>query len=519
MPAPVSEKQRRYMHAILNSKKDGSSARGDKVPKSVASKYTGSDSGGKLDESKSKEHEGGKWTDAHHEKHSKKDKKKKKEESKKSEDMQKTAFEQYYRGQGTGVIVVDSEGKILVGTDTETGKLTTPGGHVDPGEDYEEAAKRELKEEAGIEAVDLHEVCTIVAEGNSSRTFVCFDYKGKPKNSNEVKNWKWVDRHLLADEKNMRFASKRGLMEYLKSHLCKSTSLKDMLTLETLEKNILRGPDGRDANYKMSHGDALSLVGNGTFRMLRDATKDMGDEDFKDINIDNYTLHIRKHMNDIYSGRVSDGHKTIHQFQKRSLPEVCAQLMSVFEWYNPEDEGIFEIIDHDKLTDDAIHGGIQNLINDYKRHNISNLYDEVERIRMEIRQGNAVDLQQVEQKLMKLFDKLESATSDIASKHNELCQRSGEELEQLEFKLRELSTKLDELERKPSTVEAVSAAPKDPQKVHSDSYMYLSRPQVVIDPSGKIRITFDGDWSPLDQENYLQDMKAKVIKKTRDAGR
>ena len=193
--------------------------------------------------------------------------------------------------------------------------------------------------------------------------------------------------------------------------------------------------------------------------------------------------------------------------------------MSVFEWYSPEDEGLFELLDHDALSDDAIDGGMQNLIDEYKRHNISNLYDEVERIRYEIRQGAAVDLQQVESRMMKLFDKLESYTNDIAGKHNELCQRAGDELEILETKLRELQSKLDELEKKPQTVEAVSSNPKNPQHVYDSEYMYLSKPQVIIEPTGRIRITFNEDWTSLEKENYLKDIRARVINKADDARR
>lgn len=514
MPAPVSEKQRRYMHAIMNSS-SGTSKRGDRAPRSVASQYTSEDNGKELTESKGKEHEGGKWDDkkshAHHEKHGEKKKKKDK-------DLKK-AFEQYYRGQGAGMIVVNKKGQILVGEDKETGQLTTPGGHVDPGEDFLQAAIRETKEEAGIDCIDPIEIGAFRSESNDSKVFVCYDFEGKPKNTKEVSNWRFVDKHLLADESNMRFCSKQGLMAYFKSHLVKSTALKDMLAMEALEKNILRGPSGKDAVHAMSHGDALQLVGNGTFRMLKEAVAEMKDEDFKDIKIDNYTLSIRKHQNDIYSGRVNDGHKMIHQFTNRSLPEVCAQLMSVFEWYLPEDEGVFEIIDHDKLTDDAIHGGMQALIDEYKRHNISNIYDEVERVRQEIRQGAAVDLQQVEARMMKLFDKLEQYTHDVAGKHNELCQQASDELEMLEQKLRELQSKIDEIEQKPETVEAVSASPKNPQRVYAEEYMYLSKPQVIIEPTGRIRITFAEDWTPMEKENYLKDIKAKVIKKAEDAGR
>lgn len=55
------------------------------------------------------------------------------------------------------VLVVDGRGRLYlqlrsVGKDTHPGKWTTSAsGHVDPGESYEEAARRELMEELGLE--------------------------------------------------------------------------------------------------------------------------------------------------------------------------------------------------------------------------------------------------------------------------------------------------------------------------------------------------------------------------------
>lgn len=497
MPKPVSAKQRRYMHAILNSSA-GTSARGDRVPRSVARKYTSNDDGEKLQESKGKEHEGGLWN----------------KKKKKKKDLRK-AFEQYYKGQGVGVIVVNDKGQILVGEDADSGLMSTPGGHVDPGESFIEAAKRELKEETGLDAVDLYEVGEFSSEGNQSKVFVCTDWEGKPKSSDELKSLKFLDKHLVADEQKMRHCCKLGLQKYFQSHLVKSNKLQDMLAVENLEKNILRGPSGKDAVYQMSHGDALKLVGNGTFRLLRESVRDMQDEDFRDIGIDNYILKIRKHSNDIYSGRVYDGQKLVHQFTNRSLPEVCAQLMSVFEWYSPEDEGVFELIDDDALPQDVIEGGMRALIDEYDRHNIANIYDEVEKMRMEIRQGAAVDLQQVEGRMMKLFDKLETFTREIAGKHNDLCAQADKELTDLENKLIQLQHKIEELEKKPEVVEAVATNPKNPSKVYNEEYMYLSRPSVTIEPNGKIRITFGEDWTPMEKQNYLSDIKARVVKKSR----
>ena len=89
-------------------------------------------------------------------------------------------------------------------------------------------------------------------------------------------------------------------------------------------------------------------------------------------------------MRYLYSGRISDGHKVIHQFQNKSLPQLCADVMSVFEWYSDQDEHMFDILDEENLSNDAIHGGLNELTDNYKKHNLANIYTEMENIRQEI---------------------------------------------------------------------------------------------------------------------------------------
>jgi hypothetical protein len=248
--------------------------------------------------------------------------------------------------------------------------------------------------------------------------------------------------------------------------------------------------------------------------MLREAVRDMPDESIRDVKFDNYVLHVRKHVNDVYSGRIEDGHKQVHQFTNKSLPAVAAELMSVFEWYLPEDEGVFDILDEKDLQDDAIDGGLNNLIDNYHKHNIGNIYQEMEHIRTEIRNGNAVDLQQVEQRIMKLFDKLEDTILNVVDKHNKLKDEAGGAVDELENKLRELQDKVEALSKKPVTMDAYSSNPPDSNRVYQDYYSYLPKPTISISPVGQITITFDSGWTNLDRENFLQDMKAKIVKKS-----
>jgi hypothetical protein len=137
----------------------------------------------------------------------------------------------------------------------------------------------------------------------------------------------------------------------------------------------------------------------------------------------------------------------------------------------------------------------------------------MENIREEIRSGNAVDLQQVEQKVMHLFDKLEDQMQTVVSQHNKLSQDAGKEIEMLEARLKELALKIDELTKKPSTVEAYQTGSASPDKVYNSHYNYLAKPSISIDPSGKISISFDKEWTNMEKSNYLKDMKAVLIKR------
>lgn len=464
-------------------------------PKSVASKYS---SPGKSAPEQSGENRGGDWN-----KH--KDKKKKKKGMKKS-------FEEFQREQGAGVIVVNDKGQVLLGKGRDDEMWQTPGGHVDPGEDFIEAAHRELREEANIVAGELHEVGHYTNNEFDSKCFVTYEYSGTVRDSEELKDLKFFD---LKDAIStcQRPCCIDGLKDYAKSALKKSNKLKDMLLLEELNKNIMRGSDQRQVVYDVTHGDALRLVGNGAFRMLSKITSTMGDEDFRDVKIDTYTLFLRKHNNDVYSGRISDGHKVIHQFTNKSLPQMCADVMSVFEWYSDEDEHVFDILDEENLPDDEIYGGLNQLSDNYKKHNLANIYTEMENIRSEIRMGNAVDLQQVEHKIMALFDKLEEAVYNVADKHNQLVRDAGTEVEELESKLRSLQSKIDEIQDKPATVEAYQTRPVSSEKVYGDHYMYLPKPKITIGSNGKVIITFEKDWTDMEKSNFLSDMKAKIISK------
>jgi hypothetical protein len=140
----------------------------------------------------------------------------------------------------------------------------------------------------------------------------------------------------------------------------------------------------------------------------------------------------------------------------------------------------------------------------------------MENIRKEIRNGAAVDLQQIESKIMSLFDKLENSVLTIIDKHNQLSQDAGKEIEIIESKLLELQEKIEELNRRPSSVDVVQSKKIDPKKVYESQYMYLPKPKIQLSPDGNISISFDKEWTDLEKSNFLCDMKARILKKGRD---
>ena len=269
------------MQAIIHGGKGKPSGGRGAPPKSIADKYS---SPGKDAPEQSGENRGGNWDEKAHKRHAEKGKKKK------DKDKVKKSFEQYYSGRGAGVIVPDSDGKILVGMGTN-GKWQTPGGHVERDEDFDEGAHRELREEAGIVANKLTEVGHLKVNGNDSKVFVADSYRGNIKDSSELKDLQFVELGTLLDW-DLRDCSRRSIEMYAQSSLKKSKRLKDMLVIEKLEKNIMRGGMRNNVVYDVSHGDALRLIGNGCFRFLKSAVDGMGDEEFRDILFKGYKKAI-----------------------------------------------------------------------------------------------------------------------------------------------------------------------------------------------------------------------------------
>lgn len=492
MPVAASRKQFRFMQAVLH----GFTGHPRGVPpKSIAAKYT--DPGKDAPESKDNDR-GGKWTEEHHKRHAKREAEKRKH--------LKKSFEEFYKGKGLfgATIVLDNNNRILLGTHYKGG-LAYPGGHVEDGESIEDGALRELAEESGLVGRLSGKVWHGTTEGNDGAVYLAEIVSGEPKNTKEIKNWKWYEINDIPWDK-LRSCCRPALKEVIGTKFGKS--IRGMMSLEALEK----ASDDKSGNIEINQKHALKLVGVGIYRHLKRAVAKMGDEDFKELDLDTYKISIRKHPDNTYSGRVSDGHKVIYQYTNKSLHELAAALMSLFEWYLPEDADVLDTLSDENISDEAIQGGLHHLIDNYKRHNLGEIYQEMETIRETMRNGVAVDLQQVEAKILKLFDRLEETTKNLVGKHNKLAQDIGRDMDELEAKLRALQAKVNDSGKKTKTVEAVSSHPADGSKIHNKLYSYLSRPRVEIQPGGKLIITFGDDWEDMEKSNFLEDLRVKVIR-------
>ncbi len=70
-------------------------------------------------------------------------------------DLRKKVGKELVMTVGCGVLVENLEGKVLLQKRSDTGEWCVPGGALELGETYAEAATREVREEVGIEVSDL----------------------------------------------------------------------------------------------------------------------------------------------------------------------------------------------------------------------------------------------------------------------------------------------------------------------------------------------------------------------------
>ena len=133
-------------------------------------------------------------------------------------------------GAGIGVMLV-KERKLLLGlrhhdpnkADSELsgqGTWTMPGGKLEYGESFEQAAIREVAEETGIKLNNAKVIC-INNDKNENAHFVTIgllsdDFEGEPKvmEPNEITEWKWFNLNKIPTP--IFFPSKKILNNYKK---------------------------------------------------------------------------------------------------------------------------------------------------------------------------------------------------------------------------------------------------------------------------------------------------------------
>ena len=128
---------------------------------------------------------------------------------------------------GIGVIIVNEENKILIGKriNSHAPYYSIPGGHVELGETFEEAAIREIKEETNL----IIEQPRVIAITNNLETYqkenkhyvsiilLVDNYQGALENKEPYKceEWQWIEPVNLPEP---HFdASKQGVACFLKN--------------------------------------------------------------------------------------------------------------------------------------------------------------------------------------------------------------------------------------------------------------------------------------------------------------
>lgn len=114
---------------------------------------------------------------------------------------------------GVGVMIFNKDGRILLGERKGShgaGEYSLPGGHLEYGESFEGCAKREVREECGIEIVELEFQLVANVDKYSPRQDIYIGFTAKWHNSPSFKvpkvlepekceSWEWYDINNLPE--------------------------------------------------------------------------------------------------------------------------------------------------------------------------------------------------------------------------------------------------------------------------------------------------------------------------------
>jgi len=136
--------------------------------------------------------------------------------------------EQGYPEAVVGVLVLNQEGKIfLMASPKWQGKYGLPGGHIEYGETIEETAKREIKEETGLDIFDTEflmvQECIFSEEFYKKKHFVFLDCIAKTKDTNVILDGREGTKHVWttvddALKLSLNPYTKNTILEYKKKY-------------------------------------------------------------------------------------------------------------------------------------------------------------------------------------------------------------------------------------------------------------------------------------------------------------
>ena len=89
-----------------------------------------------------------------------------------------------------GAVVFDAEGRLLLvqrANPPAQGRWSLPGGRVEPGEQAQDAVRREVREETGLDVEVIREVGTVIRPAPSGGQYVIRDFLAGPIGEVEVR--------------------------------------------------------------------------------------------------------------------------------------------------------------------------------------------------------------------------------------------------------------------------------------------------------------------------------------------
>lgn len=138
-------------------------------------------------------------------------------------------IEQKYPEVTAGALIFNPEGKILlIKSHKWKGKYTIPGGHIELGETIEEALRREIKEETGLDIYDIKFVCVQEFIFDNAfwkkKHFIFLDHACKTDSTDvtlneEAEDYKWFDIDEALSSKEVDEYTKNLIREYKENFL------------------------------------------------------------------------------------------------------------------------------------------------------------------------------------------------------------------------------------------------------------------------------------------------------------